>query len=120
MTSFYEAHPDLKKYASVTSVLSVLSEPSKDGGTNHHQDVASWKQSIVLDSYGKQIMYTQKKQVRTGWSVYNKPNRVFSASDLDFMRRVAESAPKQGSICPIVEKKSSNAVEPSETKFTTC
>lgn len=66
MTSFYEAHPNLKKYASVTSVLSVLSEPSKEGELIHHQDVASWKQSIVLDSYGKQIMYTQKKQVRTG------------------------------------------------------
>ena len=120
MTSFYEAHPNLKKYASVTSVLSVLSEPSKDGELIHHQDVASWKQSIVLDSYGKQIMYTQKKQVRTGWSVYSQPNRVFSTSDLDFMRRVAESAPKQGSVSSMIDKKSSNAVEPSETKSTTC
>ena len=120
MISFYEAHPDLKKYASVTSVLSVLSEPSKDGGRIHHQDVAPWKQSIVLDSYGKQIMYTQKQQVKMGWGVYSQPNRVFSASDLDFMRRVAESAPKQGSIGRIVEKKSSNAAERSETKFTTC
>ena len=120
MISFYETHPDLKKYASVTSVLSVLSEQSKNGELIHHQGVASWKQSIVLDSYGKQIMFTQKKQVRTGWGVYSQPNRVFSASDLDFMRRVAESAPKQGNVSSMVEKKSSNAVERSETKFMTC
>lgn len=61
MTSFYEAHPNLKKYASVTSVLSVLSEPSKEGELIHHQDVASWKQSIVLDSIWKQdYVYTEK------------------------------------------------------------
>lgn len=65
-------------------------------------------------------MYTQKKQVRSYFCDHSEPNRVFSASDLEFMRRVAESAPKQGSVISIVEKKSSNAAGHSEAKFMTC
>ena len=57
---------------------------------------SSWRQKIVLDSYAKQIMFTQKKQVGLETINHWQPNRVFSKDDLDFMRRAAESAPSQG------------------------